>query len=134
MSNTSTPPSPPEGPTTDQVLTGFAILLACWLLGEVVSTLLPFALPGAVAGMLLLLAFCLIRRHVPKPIEAAGRGLLDHLSLLFVPAAVGLIDQGPLLSVHGPGLLATLVLSTGITMAITALTLKWLLGRRKAED
>lgn len=108
-------------------MSGFAILLACWLLGEFLSRALQLSLPGTVAGMLILLGLCLLRRHVPTSVESASHGLLSHLSLLFVPAGVGIMQHTSLLARYGLAMLVTLVLSTVITLAVTGLVLKHLL-------
>ena len=55
--------------------------------------------------------------------------LLTHLSLLFVPVGVGVMTHLALLSAYGVRLIAVIVLSTWIGMAVTALVLR-LLQRR----
>jgi len=112
------------------MLFGLLWLLLCWLAGEAFVTLLGLPMPGAVAGMLLLLGLALWRRRICPNTTEAGSGLLSHMALLFVPAGVGLIDQSALVAQHGLAMLATLVLSALVTMTVTALTLQWLLGRR----
>jgi holin-like protein len=119
-------------PQTD-FLTGFVGLMAYWLTGELIVSLLGVSLPGAVAGMLLLLIVSLARKHVAPSVSHASSGLLSNLALLYVPAGVGIVNHASLLTEHGLGMLATLVLSTAVTLAVTALTLKFLLARRKAE-
>lgn len=111
-------------------LAGFVGLMLYWLVGEFLVAQLGLGLPGPVAGMLLLLAVSMVRKRVAPAVSHAGHGLLSHLSLLFVPAGVGIIDQANLLVQHGAGMIATLFLSTAVTLAVTALTLKHLLTRR----
>ena len=55
--------------------------------------------------------------------------LLAHLSLLFVPVGVGVITHLDLVSRYGGQLIAVIVLSTWIGMAVTALLLRALLKR-----
>lgn len=109
-------------------LQGFAILLTLQSLGEALSRLLHLPYPGPVVGMVLLLA--LLRwPPVRQSVAAAAGFLLQHLSLLFVPVAVGVIAQTPLLLSYGPRLLLALVVSTWVGLAVTAWTLQWLLRR-----
>ena len=119
-------------PQTD-FLTGFVGLMAYWLAGELIVGLLGVSLPGAVAGMLLLLTVSLARKHVAPSVSHASNGLLSNLALLYVPAGVGIVNHAAVLTEHGLGMLATLVLSTAVTLAVTALTLKFLLARRRVE-
>ena len=72
-------------------LGSFLIILACLAVGKWLSSLLPFAFPGSILGMLilfLLLNFQLVRMHW---IEPSASLLLRHMALLFIPVAVGLL-------------------------------------------
>lgn len=113
------------------MLQGFTVLMACWLAGEAFVQALALTLPGSVAGMLILLLIALVRRGVETQTADVGRQLLSHLALLFVPSGVGLMEHGPLFAEEGGAMMAVLVLSTAITMAVTALTLKCLIAWRK---
>ena len=68
-----------------------------------------------------------MRGGLPAPLRTLGQALLNHLSLLFVPAGVGIITHIALLRAAWLPIAATLVLSTLATLAATALTLQLLL-------
>ena len=109
-----------------QGLRGLALLLLCQAIGEALARGLKLPLPGPVLGMLLALA--LLNWHLLRePIGAAAEPLLQHLSLLFVPVGVGVITHLALLSQYGLRIVAVLVLSTLIGLAVTALLLQTLL-------
>jgi holin-like protein len=110
------------------VLRGFAWLLLCQSLGELVSKGLGLGLPGPVVGMLLML-LALNLAFVRRPVAVAADALLAHLSLLFVPVGVGVIAHLPLLSQYGPRLVIVMVLSTLLGIAATALLLRHLWRR-----
>lgn len=116
------------------MLFGLVILLACWLAGQTLVTLTGIPLPGNVAGMLILLVVSLARRSVEKRTAETSTHLLSHMGLLFVPAGVGLIEHGDLLASQGLAMFVVLGLSVIITLAVTALTLSWLLGRKKGIE
>ena len=61
------------------------------------------------------------------PVAATAELLLAHLSLLFVPVGVGVVIHLDLVSKYGVQLLAVIVLSTWIGMAVTALSLRGLM-------
>ena len=106
-------------------------LLAFQLAGEVIARALALPLPGPVLGMLLLFAALLVRGGVPAPLRTVGQSLLNHLSLLFVPAGVGIMAHFALLRAAWLPIAATLALSTLATLAVAALTLRLLLrGQR----
>ena len=79
-------------PTPLRAILGLGLLCGFAALGQglVALTRLPF--PGSVVGLLLLLA-ALGRRWVRLEwVDVAGDGLTGLLGLLFVPAAVGVVD------------------------------------------
>lgn len=106
------------------ILPGVAVLLAYQLVGEMLVVLLALPLPGPVAGMLLLLVTLMVRGGVAAPLEDATNLLLSHLSLLFVPAGVGVMVHFHRLGEEGLAIAMALVLSTFATLAVTALIMK----------
>jgi holin-like protein len=55
-------------------------------------------------------------------VEGASRGLLAHLSLLFIPAGVGVVQKLDLLAEHGIAILLILAVSVVITLLVTVAT------------
>ena len=106
-----------------QALRGLAWLLAMQSLGELVSRGLGLPFPGPVVGMLLLM-LALRWPVVRAPVAACAGFLLSHLSLLFVPVGVGVMTHLGLLSQYGVRMLAVIVLSTWVGLAVTALVLR----------
>ena len=115
------------------VLQGLAWLLLCQSAGEAIARLAHLPLPGPVVGMLVLVV--LLRwRAVQAPVGAAADALLAHLSLLFVPVGVGVMTHLALLSQYGARMLAAIVLSTLVGLAVTALVLHALLRRGEQAE
>ncbi|GAA5787003.1 murein hydrolase transporter LrgA [Chitiniphilus shinanonensis] len=112
------------------MLYGLTVICAFLLAGELLSRLAGVPVPGAVLGMLLFTGWTMWRKDIEPRVARVGAGLLRYLPLLFVPAGVGLIELGPRLAQEGVAMIAVLVLSTAITLGVTALTLQWLLRRR----
>lgn len=109
-------------------LRGLAILLLLQAAGEGLTRLLGLAIPGPVVGLVLLLG-ALQWSALREPVGAIADLLLAHLSLLFVPVGVGVIVHLELVTRYGLQLLAVIVVSTWIGMAVTALVLRGLLRR-----
>ena len=72
------------------MLVAITQLLCCQLVGEVIARVLELSIPGPVIGMSLLL-MCLYKETIPQSLESTAEGILSHLSLLFVPAEVGVV-------------------------------------------
>jgi holin-like protein len=113
-----------------EALRGFALLLLLQACGEGLSRLLRVPVPGPVIGLILLLPV-VHWMPVRGSISAAANVLLANLSLFFVPAGVGVISYLGLVSTYGLRLVAVILVSTWIGLAVTALALNALLGRGK---
>lgn len=99
-----------------------AILLLCQLIGESLTRGLALPVPGPVLGMALLLVGCLLSPRLAARVMPTAQGLLVHLSLLFVPAGVGVISHLDVLGGAGPALLLVLVISTALALVASVLT------------
>lgn len=74
-----------------QFINGITLLLIYQLVGEISVLLLGIPVPGPVLGMIMLLITLMLRRKVDDSLDQSVTALLSHLSLLFVPAGVGLM-------------------------------------------
>ena len=99
------------------------LILACQFIGEFAVNTANIPFPGPVAGMILLFVFLLIRGEVPKELGNVSGALLNNLSLMFVPAGVGVMVHFELLGTDALPLSIALVVSTLLTIAITALVM-----------
>lgn len=127
------------------MIRGLFVLLFCQLVGEVVARGLALPVPGPVLG-LALLAVGLAAQNRRRPFDDAalmasdvGRvsmGLLGSLSLLFVPAGVGVVQYFGLFAQYGAALAVALIVSTILTLLATVgafLLVKRLLGLDRGE-
>ncbi|SLN47336.1 hypothetical protein PSA7680_02427 [Pseudoruegeria aquimaris] len=73
------------------MLAYLTLIFTCQFLGELLMRSLGLPVPGPVAGMVMLFAFLMWRGAVPEGLDVAARGLLQNLSLLFVPAGAGVV-------------------------------------------
>lgn len=105
------------------------ILFVLQLIGEVISRALHLPIPGPVLGMLILFTLLLLRGSLPPALKETAQTILQHLSLLFVPAGVGIMRHYALIQEEWLPVLGTLLLSTIITIAVTAFTTCFILRR-----
>ena len=113
------------------VLAGFTWLLVFQCAGEALVRLAGWPIPGPVAGMALLFAALLLRNKAPDALTVAAVGLGQHLSLLFVPAGVGVMMYVAQVTDEWLPILAALVVSTVLAIAATALAFAWLVRRQQ---
>lgn len=105
----------------------FALLLVFQLIGEVAVQLLPLPLPGPLVGMLLLFATLVLRGVLPPALGEAANALLGHLMLLFIPAVTGVMMYFERIGQEWLPFFAACILGAAVTLAVTALTLRWML-------
>ena len=125
------------------MIRGLFLFLLCQLAGEVVARALSLPAPGPVIGLALLTAgLWLWHRRKPfsddelaaSDVGRAATGLLGTLSLLFVPAGVGVVQYLGLIGEHGVALALSLVVSTVLALLATVgvfLLVKRALARRE---
>lgn len=103
-------------------------LVGCELAGELIRAATRLPIPGPVIGMFLLAAFLAVRigknsGSVPAALDRTASILIDLLGLLFVPAGVGIIAEAGLLRQQWLPILAALLGSTVLSIAVTGLVM-----------
>ena len=111
-----------------------ATILGFQLLGEVIARGLNVTMPGTVIGMVLLLVFFVGLPKAATAMRPTAQGLLGHLSLLFVPAGVGVVGHAVSLGRDGPVILLALIGSTIAAISVGALTFAALARLTGAKD
>ena len=112
------------------MLAALTVLLVYQLVGEIVVVAFRLPVPGPVVGMALLFVSLMIRGSVSDDLRDTAQGLLRHLSLLFVPAGVGVMAHLNRLTDEWLPISVSLVFSTLLTIAVTAIVMRALLARR----
>lgn len=97
-------------------------LLICQLIGEIAARSLALPVPGPVIGLILLFALFVLRPAMADYVAPTTRTILSHLSLLFVPAGVGIVGNLQLLSQRWLAFAVILAGSTLIAMLASVLT------------
>ena len=84
-----------------------------------------------IVGMLLLAAVLGVRKDrpeapaIPGALARTAESLIGHMGLLFVPAGVGIITEAGLLRAEWLPILAGLIGSTVLSLAVTGLVMHW---------
>ncbi|WP_417671763.1 CidA/LrgA family protein [Roseibium sp.] len=112
------------------------LIFACQLCGELAKVALDLPVPGPVIGMVLLLVILMVRGGIPEELAKVGDAFLGNLSLLFVPAGVGVMLHIALIGEQALAISLALVGSTLATIAVTALVMRLMarLERREGNN
>lgn len=116
------------------MLRGMSVLLLFQLAGEALTRVAGWPVPGPVVGMALLLAALQLRTPAGEALSGVAGALLSHLSLLFVPAGVGVMLHAHRLAAEWPAIVGGLLVSTGAAVAVTGLVAARLAPRRAAGE
>ena len=110
------------------MIASLSLILLCQLAGEAMVRGIGVPMPGPVIGLMFLLVLLLLRDRFAvlargplqgDGVESTSRGLLANLSLLFVPAGVGVVQKLDLIVDHGIAFLGVLAISVLITLLVT---------------
>ena len=113
------------------MLTALTTLLVFQLIGEVLVRGLDLPVPGPVLGMALLFLRLCWQGRADANLQGTAQNLLQHLSLLFVPAGVGVMQHLQRLGDEAFAIGVALVVSTLVGLASAALTMVWLMQRSR---
>ncbi len=119
------------------MIQALTLILLCQLAGETLTRGLGLPVPGPVLGMGLMLALLAASERVAEAVVPVGQGILRHLSLLFVPAGVGVVGHVDRLGAEAAWLMVAIVISTVLAIAAGALAFKAvarLTGTDEARD
>lgn len=109
------------------------IFTICWL-SEVIEYFLPFSFPATVIGLVLLLLCLLAGLLKIEHVQEKSDFLLSNMAFFFIPAGVSMINYFDILKSSFVQILIICVISTVVTFAVTAYSIKLtvkLMNRRK---
>lgn len=108
------------------IIVGFGIIMGFWAAGECLSVLMGHFVPGSVVGMLLLFFALLMKWVKAERIEKVAHFLTGNMTIFFIPAVMGIMDQWGVIRMNWLGWLAVIVLTTICVMAATGYTVQGL--------
>lgn len=111
-----------------------AIIFGVSMVGELLNTLVPLPVPAGVYGLFLLLGLLCTKLIKLEDVSATGNLLLDLMPVMFVPAAVGLLEKYTELTAILVPFLVISAASTLIVMTVTGKVTEWILHRQKKEE
>ena len=111
-----------------------AIIFGITMAGEILNEMIPLPVPAGVYGLFILLGLLCTKIVKLEDVAATGNLLLDVMPLMFVPAAVGLLEKyKELTSILVPFIVISAV-PTLVVMTVTGKTTEIILHRQKKEE
>lgn len=109
------------------------ILYGIYLLGNWIQITFNLFIPGSVIGMMLLLVFLLTNIIKVTWIEEGSKLIINHLTLFFIPATVGIMNYFALFKGNGFLLVVIALLSTALVMAVSGVLSQWFIRRKEVS-
>ncbi|WP_151734895.1 CidA/LrgA family protein [Paenibacillus tengchongensis] len=114
-----------------RIIAQVGVLYLFFLAGEFLQKQLQLPIPGSIVGLLLLFVLLLLKIVPVKMIEEGSSFILAYLPMFFIPATAGIMNHLDIFSGKGLLLIGILVISSVITMAVTAHSSQWIARRSK---
>jgi holin-like protein len=116
------------------MIPGLVQILLWQGLGELVSHFFLPIIPGPVLGLIFLLIFLIIKGQVNSSLALVSDAFSQHLGVLFIPAAVGVILFLPQLKAHAVAVISALLISVVLTIVVTAIVLRFIAKKDTHES
>ena len=119
-----------------KLLIQFLIIIAFSFVGELLHYLLPLPIPASIYGIVLLFAALELKLVKVKHIRETSGFLIAVMPVMFIPAAVGLLDSWSVLRPTIVPVIVITVLTTIIVMVVTGRVTQNVIrkGREKEEN
>ncbi len=102
-----------------------AFIMTLCFFCDAVSGVLPFAMPGSILAMFVLLILLFLKIIKPEKLAQLKNILLRNMTLFFVPAGVSVMLYTDILKEIWLALLFVVVLTTPLVFVVTGLTVQF---------
>ena len=112
----------------------FCVILLFSFAGEVLSNVIPLPVPASIYGIVFLFIALETKLVKLKDIEKTGKFLIDIMPIMFIPAAVGLLESWDVVKSSALEFLAVMAISTVVVMAAAGLVTQFIIKRKGGRD
>lgn len=105
------------------------IIFAFTLLGELLHALLPFPVPAAIYGLVLLFLALMLGIVKLQQVDGVSRFLIATMGVLFVAPGVSILEVWGDIAPSALAIVVISVVSTLVVFAVSGLLTQWLIGR-----
>ncbi|MBP3760994.1 MAG: CidA/LrgA family protein [Ruminococcus sp.] len=107
----------------------FCIILLFSFIGEILNHIIPLPIPASIYGIVLLFTALETKIIKLKDIEKTGQFLIDIMPIMFIPAAVGLLESWDIVKSSILEYLAVMAVSTVIVMAVAGIVTQFIIKK-----
>ena len=110
----------------------FTIILGISFLGELFHHILPFPIPGSIYGIVLLFGCLMFKIIRSEQIREVSSFLIEIMPVMFIPAAVGLINVWDVVKSKLFAYLFLIVFTTVFVMAVSGWICQLIIRKKEA--
>ena len=107
------------------------IILGFTFLGEVLAYVIPFPIPAAIYGIVLMLIALGSGILKLTQVKAASNFLISIMPVLYVPACVRILEYWGVISKNLTAIITITVVSTFLVFAAGSLVTQWIMRRKE---
>lgn len=112
----------------------FVIILAVTFLGELLKSIIPLPIPASIYGLVLMLVALETKLISVHSVREISTFLIEIMPLMFIPAAVGLMNMGETLQKILLPLIVITVISTIAVMAVSGKATQFIIRLEKRNQ
>lgn len=102
-----------------EIIGQFGIILGFCIVGDILSMIIPFPIPGSVWGMSLLFVAILTGKIHTEKVEKVADFLLSIMTIMFVPVGAGLIKSFDAIKGEMIPIVIIIIVTTVVTFVVT---------------
>lgn len=111
----------------------FGVIILITFLGEILKSIIPFAIPASIYGLVLMLIALKSKLITLEHVQDVGVFLIEIMPIMFIPAAVGLMDSWEVLKPICIPVIIITVLTTVIVMVVTGRVTQLVINMEKRK-
>ncbi len=108
----------------------FGLILAIAFLGEVCNFYIPLPIPASIYGLVLLFVGLVTGVIKLEWVKDVGKFLIEIMPVMFIPAAVGLLESWEILEPIWIPVVSITLITTVFVMVVTGRVTQWMLRRK----
>ena len=112
----------------------FLVILFISFLGELLGKLIPLPVPGSIYGIVIMFLCLMLKIVKPAQIKETASFLIEIMPVMFIPAAVGLIDAWDILRPSWVAYLVITAITTVLVMAATGIVTQLVMHKKQNTE
>ncbi|MBQ4058319.1 MAG: CidA/LrgA family protein [Lachnospiraceae bacterium] len=112
----------------------FLIIIAISFIGEFCNQVIPLPIPASIYGLMILFVTLMTGIIKVEQVKETGKFLIEIMPLMFIPAAVGLLDSWNVLKPIWIPVVAITLITTVMVMVISGRVTQFVIRQNKGSE